>query len=186
MKPSVHSPVYSPGEDDAMDETGEQWEPIPGFEGYEASTGGRIRNRRGRVLAGTVTKKGYKQVNLRRGHKRVAMAVHRLVALAFLGPISSDFLVVHLNGNRLDCRPSNLELTTPAGVVQHATDLGLSWPAHARGESNPSAKLTEDEVRQMRALRQQGVSAAELGRRFGVTERSAHRVVTRRDWGHVA
>jgi hypothetical protein len=62
----------------------------------------------------------------------------------------------------------------------------LSWPKRAEGEKNPNAKLDPEKVRQMRSLRQQGVSLAELGRLFGVTERAARRVVGRQDWGHVA
>jgi hypothetical protein len=169
-----------------MNETDECWKPIPGFDGCQASREGRIKNRRGHVLTGTVTKKGYRQVSLRRGRSRVVALVHRLVALTFLSPPRPDFLVVHINGDKLDCRVSNLELTTPTAYIRRAAALGLSWPAHARGEKNPNAKLTEGEVREMRALRKQGVSYRELGRRFGVTERAAHRVVNRDDWKHVA
>jgi hypothetical protein len=74
---------------------------------------------------------------------------------------------------------------TPTGNVRHATSLGLSWPTQAQGEKNPNAKLNPERVRAMRKLREQGVSNAELGRRFSVTERAAHRVVTRKDWKHI-
>jgi hypothetical protein len=167
-------------------ENEEEWRPVPGFPAYEASSEGRIRNRRGRILTGTPTKKGHRQVNVRGAHGRVTVEVHRLVAAAFLRPPSAGEIVAHLNGNRLDNRPSNLKVTTPSGNVRHAAALGLAWPTRMRGEANPNAKLIEEEVVAMRALRQQGVPLAELGRRFGVTERAAHRVVTRKDWKHVA
>ena len=35
-----------------MDESDEVWKPIVGFADYEASSAGRIRNGRGRILAG--------------------------------------------------------------------------------------------------------------------------------------
>ena len=158
-----------------MDESDEVWKPIVGFADYEASSLGRIRNvRRGRIIAGTVTKRGHRQVNVRGfALQRVTIAVHQLVAAAFLGPPPFGHILRHLNGNRLDNRPTNLEWAPRTG--------------HTRllGESNPNAKLTTEKVHEMRKLRQQGVSLAELGRRFGVTERAAHRVVMRRDWRHV-
>jgi hypothetical protein len=63
-----------------MVESDECWKPIPGFDGYQASTAGQIRNRWGRVLTGTLTKKECRQVNVRGAHGRVRVEVHRLVA----------------------------------------------------------------------------------------------------------
>ena len=69
-----------------MQTTQEEWKSIPGFDGYRASSDGRVRNRNGRVLTGTVNKRGHRQVNVRGLRRRMTVAVHRLVASAFLGP----------------------------------------------------------------------------------------------------
>lgn len=185
MKSRVHPGVFLLGDPPPMTERDENWQPIAGFDGYEVSTQGRIRNRRGHILTGTRTRKGCQQVNLRGPHGRKTVEVHRLVAAAFLRSPAPGEIVAHINGDSLDNRPSNLKLTTPKDNVRHAASLGLSWPTKMRGEANPNAILNEGQVREMRALRQQGTSLAELGQRFGVTERAAHRVVTRRDWKHI-
>ncbi|AMV29393.1 NUMOD4 motif protein [Gemmata sp. SH-PL17] len=164
----------------------EQWQDVPGYRDYQASTEGQIRNRRsGRVLTGTITKNGYRQVNVNRGGYRVCAFAHRLVALAFFGPAPPGYVTNHLNANKLDNRPSNLEWTTPEGNSQHAVALGLFKPVRLFGEKNPNAKLTADRVRELRALRQQGTSFAELGRVFGVSTRYAYLVANRTYWKHV-
>ena len=63
----------------------EQWKDIPGYPGYEASTLSRIRNARlgNRLVVGTVTRKGFRQVSLRGSRSRKTAFVHRLVFAAF-------------------------------------------------------------------------------------------------------
>jgi hypothetical protein len=167
----------------------EVWRDIPEFPNYQASSEGRVRNlKRNCVLTGTVTKKGYRQYSLRGvGGRRVAYG-HRLVAAAFLGPSPAPpcNLINHLDTNQLNNRPTNLEYTTPSGNARHAAAHGLLKPVRLLGEKNPQAKLSEASVRAIRALRQQGVSVAALGKQFGVTERAAHLVVTGQVWRHVS
>jgi hypothetical protein len=96
----------------------EGWQPIPGFEGYEASTLGRIRSvdrvigdgRRagGMVLVATEDYAGYLRVTLRRSGKPVTKLVHQLVCSAFHGPRPRGKEVRHLDGVKVNCRPGNL------------------------------------------------------------------------------
>lgn len=53
------------------------------------------------------------------------------------------------------------------------------------GESHHNARLTEDDVREIRRLATAGVSHRELGRRFGVSNVTVGNVVHRRAWRHV-
>lgn len=55
----------------------------------------------------------------------------------------------------------------------------------SRGESNPSAKLTETEVILMREMKEEGYGLTELGKLFGVSKHAAWDIVTRRKWKHV-
>jgi hypothetical protein len=56
-------------------------------------------------------------------------------------------------------------------------------PAGLRGAKNPGAKLTEDQVRQIRKL--EGFSQSELGARFGVVQTIISRIIRREIWKHV-
>ena len=56
----------------------------------------------------------------------------------------------------------------------------------ARGEKNPSAKLTTLNVLEIRKLYQAGgVTQKELGRRFGVTKTTAGNIIRRKIWKHI-
>lgn len=165
----------------------EQWRPIPDYPQHHASSWGRIKNVvTGRILAGTLTRKGYRQYSLRGTRGRRVPFGHRLVAAAFLGPLPLGNIVNHLDGQKTNNFPGNLEYTTPRGNARHAAALGLLRPNPPRGEKSPHAKLTEAEVRAMRTRYQGGASAAALGREYGVTQRAAHMAVTRHTWRHVA
>lgn len=55
----------------------------------------------------------------------------------------------------------------------------------ARGEVHRSAKLTEDAVRKLRAMRGEGYTYPQLAALFGVHEQTARKAVQGRTWGHV-
>ena len=73
--------------DDDLDalRVAEEWRPVPGWEAtHEVSDRGRVRSRT-RVLTQR-DDRGYAQVTLRHRDRLKSYLVHRLVALAFLGP----------------------------------------------------------------------------------------------------
>ena len=96
----------------------EEWRPIPGFDGYEASSAGRIRSvdrqlsdgRRagGVVLVATEDDNGYLRVTLSLAGKPKTMLVHVLVCTAFHGPRPRKREVRHLDGVKVNLRPGNL------------------------------------------------------------------------------
>lgn len=86
------------------------WKPIEGFDNYEVSDAGEVRNTKyNRLLTPSQGPGGYLRVNLRKDKKSYHQYVHRLVASAFL---MGEGEVNHLNGNRADNRVENLEWTT--------------------------------------------------------------------------
>jgi hypothetical protein len=54
-----------------------------------------------------------------------------------------------------------------------------------RGSKHPNAKLTEDDVREIRRRRATGESFASLAEAFGIANRNIQAVVYRRSWRHV-
>ena len=164
----------------------EEWKPIPGFPQYEASSFGRIRNTRlNHILDGTITHKGYIQVNVRGERGRRSAAVHRLVALAFIGLPPKRFVCHHINAVKDDNRPQNLTWLSIGQNVRLAHQMGLVPFDHMRGERNPAAKLTDDRVRQMRARARAGETSVALAAAFGVSVRAVDKVLARQAWRHI-
>ena len=50
---------------------------------------------------------------------------------------------------------------------------------------NPRAKLTDDKVRKLRALRDGGLTYRQLAAEFGISDVSACAAVNRKTWAHV-
>jgi len=161
----------------------EKWAPCQICTKYEVSTHGHIRN----VKTGTILKpfrqnRGYCQINLLdAGGKIHKPTVHRLVALAFLGP--SDLEVNHKDLDKGNNRLDNLEYVTRKQNQCHASDNG-AWKFDP-AVPPPSAKLGIEQVREIRKLNAEGVGYGKLAIQFGVDKSNIAAIVKRRSWAHV-
>lgn len=87
----------------------EEWAPIDGFDNYEVSDDGRVRNSRtDRVLRLQDNGHGVMVAYLRRGGKTIVRSVARLVAEAFLDPAPDDASPMHLDFDLTNNRAENL------------------------------------------------------------------------------
>lgn len=100
----------------------EEWRPVPGYPGIDASSHGRVRADKRSFRNGTKPTFGYVTKADRTGNYfrmivrittekgRECLKVHRLVCLAFHGkPRKDKALVLHLDDNGLHNAPSNLK-----------------------------------------------------------------------------
>lgn len=165
------------------------WKAVTGYEGvYEISSSGRVRRVgkcRGSVVGRILTIKtwnGYSHVDLSRGDMKKRHLVHRLVAQAFLGsPPHPTAVVNHKNFNRLDNRVKNLEWTSYLGNSQHAVMNGRVGGRPMPGDQNPRAKLTQQQVAEIRALRGI-VGARKLAERYGVSRSAIQFIHQGKHW----
>ena len=89
----------------------EEYKIIQGFENYEVSTFGNVRNiTTGRILQQHSDKDGYKLINI--STKKISKRVHRLVAEAFIPNPNDKPCVDHIDGNRTNNNTSNLRWAT--------------------------------------------------------------------------
>lgn len=171
----------------------EQWRScFGGF--YSVSNMGRVRRdiavagtRAGRILKHTLRRgNNYPCVHLsRNGTIKKVVFVHCLVAAAFLGERPAEQEVNHKNGIKTDSRLKNLEYVTRSENSQHALAMGLI-PSR-KGQRNPGAKLTDDKVREMRALlATTRIGQREIATQFGVSQSLVSLVLKRDIWRHVA
>jgi HNH endonuclease/NUMOD4 motif-containing protein len=174
-----------------MEATIESWRPVAGWEAlYEVSDHGRARSLdrlttgrdgrtchyRGRILKQSPDPDGYLLVGLSRDGRSVTHAVHRLVAEAFIGPRPDGLEVLHRDGNPANNRPENLRYGTH---IENMDDMLVHGRRNDRhGSANHNAKLSDADVKAMRAGRAAGETLSSLARRFGVGTSTVHRAVT--------
>ena len=93
----------------------EIWKDIPGFSKYQASNLGNIRHSVHKKVRSLVSQKGYQRCTIINdlGQSRPYL-VHRLVYLAFVGPIDEGMHIDHINRIRHDNRLENLRSVTPS------------------------------------------------------------------------
>ncbi len=175
-----------------------------GYEGtYEASSLGRIRRvpgvlrsgRRwdGRVLRQRVNRHGYVQVCLSKENKPRTHSIHLLVCSAFYGPRPEGKVIAHGDGNKQNNSASNLRWAThdenEADKRLHGTVAkGLRSGRYThpemilRGEDHPMSKLTEHDVRMIRALLVHRFAKRSIAKRFGVSKTTVKDIAIGRTW----
>jgi hypothetical protein len=135
-----------------------------------------------RQLSPWVSKSGYYIVSCLRDDKRPKMFVHRLIARAFVPGYSPELSVNHINGNKLDNRPENLEWITLAENSAHAWATGL---VDLRGENAPNHKLTQRQVMHIRRALRLGVPANSLAIIANVNPSTIYQIEWGKRWKHI-
>lgn len=110
---------------------------------------------------------GYLLIRATIDGKRVVGLAHRLVWQHHYGEIPDGKIINHDNGLKDQNFPKNLFLVTHSGNMKHAHEHGL---IDQSGERNPAAKLTNNEVAQIRlAYSKGGYTMQQLADRYGVS-----------------
>ncbi|SHJ58468.1 NUMOD4 motif-containing protein [Nocardiopsis flavescens] len=130
----------------------EQWRAVVGFPGYEVSSLGNVRSwsryKRGELLKLRPGTTGYPHVTLWRDGRCHRPKVHRLVALAFIGPRPDGQQVRHLDGDRLNNAADNLAYGTPSqnvrDSVRHGTHPEVRKTSCRRGHPFDTANTYVD------------------------------------------
>jgi hypothetical protein len=98
------------------------------------------------------------------------------------GPIPHGLWVMHICDTRACCRPSHLVLGAPAA---NTTDM-IRKGRMPRGEARAHAKLSGEQVRQIRVELAGGALKKTLAARFGVSPTAISHIATGRKWRHIA
>lgn len=166
----------------------ETFHPIPGFHGYRVSDLGTVRRDDGLVMTPSAprNRREYPCVYLRCGGRRHRVAVHRLVALTWIGPPPFAYAQVrHLDGDHMNPAASNLAwgtaLDNAVDRETHGTTArGDRHGAKGRdfgGTNNPNAKLDDAAVANILRLSRQGHSTRMIAERTGASQRTVWAIV---------
>jgi hypothetical protein len=167
----------------------EIWKTVVGNDDYAISSEGRVKRitvaqgaTPGRILKPGMGSHGYLGVFLAGKNSQL---VHRMMAKAFLPAIPGRTHVNHINGIKTDNRLENLEWSNKSLNQLHAMKIGLyNGPPLKKGMAQGNAKLTDDEVRQIRTRRGAGIPYAVIAREFGVSTSLAF-YVCKEGWKHI-
>ncbi len=95
---------------------------IEGFEKYEVSNLGKVRNiKSGRILKPYLNHNGYLMLCLYGYDKRKCLLLHRIIATAFIDNPGKKPQVNHIDENKLNNDLSNLEWCTVRENLMHGT-----------------------------------------------------------------
>ena len=159
----------------------ELWRTVAENDRYEVSNLGNVRHReRLKNLKLPVQSTGYISVAL--GSPNMRRAVHRLVCIAWHGTPSKGMCALHKNGDKLDNRQENLYWGTHKQNAADAAKHGVQ----PKGETCGKSKLTEQQVKEIRALREQGWTYQRIADEHHVTRGTVTFICKRLTWGHIA
>lgn len=172
------------------------WLDIEGYEGlYQVSDQGQVRScervetfvskrKGGEVL---MTRKrcscilvpstqDYETVRLYNNGIMTAALVHRLVAHAFVENPDNKPEVNHIDEDKLNNWDYNLEYVTRSENALHSV-------AKFRGENSGTAKLTNEDVKEIVLMLEDHRSQTIIAECFGVTIHTIHKIKMGKNWG---
>lgn len=153
----------------------------------------------------TYTKNEYGYGMIRLAHRTTR--VHIEAFKAWVGPITPGLKVMHLCNVPACFEPTHLKLGTQKENLEYMASCGRSnagkrFPngRYPRGDQHPSrtnpdsrprgvdassSKLTEDQVRAIRALAAQGQTHRQIASQFEINYANVSYIVRRKTWAHV-
>ena len=157
----------------------EEWRPVPGYS-YEASSLGRIRNSKGRVMRQYLHLGRWRALKLQRDGRQHTFVVHALIAKIFLGGRpTARHVVCHWDGDGSNNAVCNLRW----GTYKDNEADKLRHGRRVFGERVNTARFTADQVR---AIRQSGERTGVLAERFSVNRTTITDIRRGHTWRHVA
>lgn len=113
-------------------------------------------------------------------------SAHRYSYALHYGEIANGLWVLHHCDNRACVRPGHLFLGTRQDNVDDMITKKRHRQGHCpSGESNPSVKLTEAEVLEIRAIAKAGTRRKLIAQQFGVSLPLIEKIISHSVWKHI-
>lgn len=143
--------------------------PIINFSDYLIYKNGKVfSTKQNKFLKPYITRAGYEIVTLMNKGKKRKGSIHRLVAETFLKKSHSEQNIVnHLDSNRRNNDVSNLKWVTSSENNLHSYRMGKNIPQ--RGELHPRARLSHQDIVDIREFLKMGISYREIANKYNVS-----------------
>lgn len=134
--------------------------------------------------AGYRYQNGYGKAQLTRNGIKLQYA-HRVAYFLVNGPIPEGKFVCHHCDNPPCINPAHLFLGTNKSNSDDKMRKGRANPPCLKGESCGAAKLTEQQVREIRHKHKKGYSGRGLAREYKISQSQISNIVLGYDWAHL-
>lgn len=114
-----------------------------------------------------------------------ATTAHRVAYALAKGPIPTGLQVRHTCDNRKCCNPDHLILGTIRENMADKRERPKKWPWGAKGEASGKAKLTNEQVLEIRRRYTAGETAKALSVAFGMSHSATQNITSRKTWTHL-
>ena len=152
---------------------------IPNYEGiYAVTPEGNIYNyRTGSLMKLQKDKDGYLLVSLTKNKLSKSFRVHRLVALLYIGNPNNFDEVNHIDCNKNNNHPSNLEWCTRLQNMRHASKLN-KLGSNSKGHA-PRKLSLEDETALKLLYNSSNLTMKEIGEIYGISSSTVCKIMKR-------
>lgn len=160
-----------------------------------SETGEIISKASGKLLKPRLNVDGYLYVTLgsskskNRKQSRTACPVHRIVAQLYVPNPNPDIYVEvnHKDFNRANPNAENLEWSTHAENIQYSIKNKRMYVQNndCSGAKNFNAKLTEEQVKEIRALSQQGWTTYAIAKKYSRGWTTIKHIIDKDTWKNI-
>jgi predicted XRE-type DNA-binding protein len=157
---------------------------IPGFEDYEISKNGEIislKYGKWKYLNPGINKDGYREVRLYKDGYGYLKRIGYIILSAFVSSCPRGKEMSHLNGNKLDDRLENLKWETHEKNIQRRIEHGTA----NKGEKNGRAKLTNNQVIQIKKMIAQRYIQGYIAGMFNISRPIISHIKNNKIWDHI-
>ncbi len=171
-----------------------EYREIPDYPGYRIGSDGTVWSqlecrfigsstygKKWRKMIPDIDRDGYGRVKLCSTTSRRRARVHRLILEIFIGPCPPGMCGAHENGDPADNRLINLSWKSQKDNISDKIRHGTSQI----GMRHPFRKLSDDQVREIRARRADGEFYSVICKDYGIGETTVRDIVRRRTWSHL-
>lgn len=158
---------------------------IDGYDGqYEIYSDGRIySHKRTRFLKGSIDGKGYPIVILTFWGYQKRHRIGRLVGKHFVDGYKKGLRVAHIDGDKTNSDYKNIAWVTRSESQRRDFESGRV--ISRKGATHSRAKLTEEDVFDIRLRLKAGQTQKNIAAFYGVSQDAISSIKTRKAWKHI-